>query len=183
MQTPTATPQVTVWYDGDCPLCAREIAMMRRLDSRSAIAFVDLHSPDGCPLDRDEMLQRFHAREAGEPIVSGAAAFAAMWRAIPLLRPLGLVARIGPVLWLLERAYRGFLVIRPGLQRIAQGAEVRGPGCSESLSLGRHRLDEARSPDAEDDVDDEDREQHPPRTPLVVDQGDKSRGVDLAGRR
>jgi hypothetical protein len=50
--------------------------------------------------------------------VSGAAAFAAMWRAIPVLRPLGLLARATPVLWLLERAYRGFLVIRPRLQRL-----------------------------------------------------------------
>ena len=156
--------------------------MMRRLDRRNAIEFVDLHGADGCPLDRDEMLVRFHAREAGAPIVSGAAAFAAMWRAIPVLRPLGLVARFGPVLWLLERAYRGFLRIRPGLQRIAKGAEARGPGCSESLSFSRHRLDEARSPDTKDDIDDENREQHPPRTPLVVDQAGKSRGVDLAGR-
>lgn len=29
--------QVTVWHDGDCPLCRREIALMRRLDTRGAI--------------------------------------------------------------------------------------------------------------------------------------------------
>ena len=31
---------VTVWYDAECPLCIREIALMRRLDRRSAIDFV-----------------------------------------------------------------------------------------------------------------------------------------------
>ena len=29
---------VTVWFDGACPLCLREIALMRRLDKRGAIA-------------------------------------------------------------------------------------------------------------------------------------------------
>jgi hypothetical protein len=48
---------------------------------------------------------------------SGAAAFAAMWRAIPLLRPLGLAARWRPVLWVLEAAYLRFLRVRPRLQR------------------------------------------------------------------
>lgn len=92
---------------------------MRRLDERGAVSFVDIHS-GACPLDRDQLLERFHAKEQGKPIVSGAAAFAAMWRAIPILRPLGLVARYRPVLWILERVYRAFLVARPLLQRGAR---------------------------------------------------------------
>jgi hypothetical protein len=62
-------------------------------------------------------MKRFHAQERGQPIVSGAAAFAAMWRAIPLLRPLGMLAKSRPILWVLERLYLGFLRIRPRLQR------------------------------------------------------------------
>jgi len=112
---------LTVWYDGACPLCLREIALMRRLDRRGAIAFVDVANPEtSCPLDRAELLARFHAQEAGGPVLSGAAAFAAMWRAVPLLRPLGLLARFGPMLWLLERGYRAFLRIRPRLQAVFQ---------------------------------------------------------------
>ena len=114
------TPIVTVWFDSDCPLCLREIALMRRLDRRGAIRFIDIQRGEDCPLDAETLLARFHAREGDGPIVSGAAAFAAMWRAIPLLRPLGLLARNRLVLWLLERAYRGFLKIRPGLQRLAR---------------------------------------------------------------
>ena len=112
------TPAVTVWYDGACPLCIREIALMRRLDRAGNIAFVDV-APEGatCPIDRTLLLARFHAREAGGPILSGAAAFAAMWRAIPLLRPLGLVARNKTVLTSLERLYLAFLKVRPALQR------------------------------------------------------------------
>jgi len=109
---------LTVWFDGACPLCTREIALMRRLDSQSAIDFVDVAAPGAaCPIDRAELLARFHAQEAGGPMMSGAAAFAAMWRAIPLLRPLGVAAQFPPVLWLLERAYRLFLRARPGIVR------------------------------------------------------------------
>ena len=108
-----------VWYDGACPLCRREIALMRRLDHRHAIEFSDV-SVEGaaCPLDRALLLARFHAREDGR-VLSGAAAFAAMWRAIPWLRPLGLAARVPFVLTALEQLYVVFLRYRPGLQRVA----------------------------------------------------------------
>ncbi len=110
-------PRVTVWYDSECPLCVREIRLMRRLDRRQAVDFVSIQGGAGCPISTDELMKRFHAQERGEPVVSGAAAFAAMWRAIPAMKPLGLLARFRPVLWILERMYRGFLVIRPWLQR------------------------------------------------------------------
>ncbi len=109
-------PRVTVWFDGACPLCRREIALIRRLDWRGRIDFVDVATADGaCPLDRAQLLDRFHASENGS-ILSGAAAFAAMWRAVPLLWPLGQIARLPLVLPLLERAYLAFLRIRPRLR-------------------------------------------------------------------
>jgi predicted DCC family thiol-disulfide oxidoreductase YuxK len=111
--------KVVVWYDGGCPLCTREIALMRRLDRRGAIVFNDVSPPDAvCPLDRQTLLARFHASEDGK-MLSGAAAFAAMWRAIPVLKPLGWAARNPVILAVLERVYIGFLKIRPHLQRFA----------------------------------------------------------------
>ncbi len=107
--------KVEVWFDGDCPLCRREIALMRRLDRRGAIVFSDVAGDGACPLDRAELLARFHAREDGV-LLSGAAAFAALWRAVPLLRPLGLLARNRFVLRGLEAAYVAFLRVRPRLQ-------------------------------------------------------------------
>ena len=111
---------VTVWHDGGCPLCRREIALMQRLDRRGAITFVDAGDlTTTCPIDRSAMLARFHAREDGR-MLTGAAAFAAMWRAIPLLRPLGLAARNPTFLAVLERGYLAFLRLRPALQRVAR---------------------------------------------------------------
>lgn len=117
--------KLLIWYDGGCPLCRREIALMRRLDRRQAIDFVDV-SRDGtvCPGNRAELLARFHALENGQTL-SGAAAFAAMWRAIPLLRPVGLAARNPTILRALERLYVRFLSIRPRLQTLARWSERR----------------------------------------------------------
>lgn len=113
-----------VWHDGGCPLCRREIALMRRLDRRGAIQFRDVTdaADADCPLDRGALLARFHASEDGT-LLSGAAAFAAMWRAIPVLRPLGLAARNPLVLAGLERLYVAFLRLRPRLQRLVSTLE------------------------------------------------------------
>jgi predicted DCC family thiol-disulfide oxidoreductase YuxK len=114
---------VTVWFDGGCALCTREISLMRKLDKKRAISFVDITAEGSvCPINPSELLARFHAQENGV-MLSGAAAFAAMWRAIPLLRPLGLVARNPFVLSVLERLYIMFLRHRPKLQRLVARLE------------------------------------------------------------
>lgn len=131
MQSPWQPPYpdgmsaLTIWFDGSCPLCTREIAIMKRLDRARAIKFIDVADASGaaCPINRAELLARFHARENGQ-LLSGAAAFAAMWRAIPLLRPLGLLARNPVVLRMLERAYTAFLRVRPRLQRFVRSRQT-----------------------------------------------------------
>ena len=120
--------ELLVWFDGDCPLCRREIALIRRLDRGRNIRFVDV-AGDGaadCPIDRAALLARFHAQEDGR-LLSGAAAFAAMWRAVPWLRPLGLLARHRSVLAVLERAYVAFLRVRPGPKVCAGGGRSCPP--------------------------------------------------------
>lgn len=111
---------LTVWDNGSRPLCQRETAFMKRLDRSNRIDFVDAERAEqaSCPIVRADLLLRFHARQAGE-LLSGAAAVAAMWRAIPVLRPVGLLARNRGALAALERIYRIFLRARPRLQPLA----------------------------------------------------------------
>lgn len=110
--------RISVWFDSRCPLCVREIAVMRRLDWLNRVAFVDIYTLESCPLDAEMLLNRFHAKEPGRPIVSGAEAFAALWRHLPLLRLFGELARAPIVLRWLEAAYAEFLTHRPKLQRL-----------------------------------------------------------------
>ena len=117
--------KLIVWFDGTCPLCQREIAWMQRLDTRHAIEFIDLTEHGVvCPIDKTELLKRFHAQENGV-LLSGAAAFAAMWRSIPVLRPLGLLARHEFVLSFLEKLYLIFLNYRPRIQRFVSMKEKK----------------------------------------------------------
>ena len=122
-QTEAPASSMIVYYDGQCPLCSREIRVMRRLDRHRRLSFLDVTRHPVGDLDRDELLRRFHVRGSDGQTVSGAAAFAAVWRQLPALSWLGRLAMVGPVARILERAYGLFLNIRPGLQAVARRLE------------------------------------------------------------
>ena len=55
----SAEQPLEVWFDGACPLCRREIALMHRLDRAELIRCVDAADADASgPLDRTTMLAR-----------------------------------------------------------------------------------------------------------------------------
>jgi predicted DCC family thiol-disulfide oxidoreductase YuxK len=136
MATDQARQGLTVWYDGDCPLCRNEIALLRAMDRAGRIAFVDLSVGLPCPIDRMAMKMRFHAQEAGGPLLSGAEAFAAMWRAVPPLAPFGRMARTPWLLRMLEALYVAFLKVRPLLQTLAGGVHKPAPASDRPVHPG-----------------------------------------------
>jgi predicted DCC family thiol-disulfide oxidoreductase YuxK len=110
--------RLKVYFDGGCPLCRSEIAHYRKLDAAGRVDFIDLSSPaadTGPDLSREAALGRFHVRGRDGELESGAAAFVRLWKELPGWRWLATIARIPGVFWLMERAYRGFLPIRPTL--------------------------------------------------------------------
>lgn len=110
-QAPRCT---TVYYDGACPVCSREIAHYRTRRGAETLAFVDVSQQAelGPDLDRDAALRRMHVRMADGSLRDGAAAFAAIWRALPGWRWLGRVAAWPGIAQGLELGYRGFLATR-----------------------------------------------------------------------
>jgi predicted DCC family thiol-disulfide oxidoreductase YuxK len=115
---------LTVFYDGACPLCQREIAYYQGLDLAGRVNWVDVSAtgavcPDGyCQSD---LLKRFHVQSPQGQMYSGAAGFARMWLELPgLWRYVGKVAVWPPVTAMLELAYRVFLPLRPAMQRMAK---------------------------------------------------------------
>lgn len=109
--------RVEVFYDGGCPLCRREIAFYRRRDARARIVWTDVAASAGsglpAGLTREAALARLHVRRADGRMVSGAAGFAAIWRALPGFALAGRLIGQPPLLWLAEGGYRVFLRLRP----------------------------------------------------------------------
>ena len=124
--TCTAPDGLTVLYDGACPLCRREIGLYRGLEPTQPLAFLDISDPAATPaadlpegLPRSELLARFHVRHADGRLESGARAFISLWDRLPYWRWLARVGRLPGIAGLMEIAYRGFLRVRPTMQRWA----------------------------------------------------------------
>jgi predicted DCC family thiol-disulfide oxidoreductase YuxK len=114
--------QLTVYFDGSCPLCRREIAIYRRLPEALSVAWIDVSAGQdlGGTLSCEAAMARFHVRDAQGRLFSGAAAFSRMWRVFPGWRWLGWLSAWPPLSWLFELAYRLFLPLRPGLQKLVR---------------------------------------------------------------
>ena len=113
---------LTVFYDGSCPLCRREIAVYRRRDTEFRIHWVDVSNchPKALPegLSRQGALARFHVQSADGSLISGAGAFADLWAHTPGFRWAGRMARLPVVDIVLDKAYDIFLVWRPVIQKL-----------------------------------------------------------------
>lgn len=115
---------LTVLYDGACPLCRREIGVYRDLTPTQPLEFRDISGqatarPAQLPtgMSQEDLLARFHVQHADGRIESGARAFIALWERLPYWRWLARLGRLPGMVSLMEIAYRGFLRVRPVLQR------------------------------------------------------------------
>lgn len=130
------TPQLTVLYDGACPLCRREIGVYRGLQPlrpETPLCFADVSDASlALPPDttREQLLARFHVLSQNGQLLSGAQAFLALWAALPGWRWLALAGRLPGMAWVMERTYLLFLRWRPLLQRWAHRLEPPGAGRS-----------------------------------------------------
>ncbi|MEZ4483118.1 MAG: DUF393 domain-containing protein [Syntrophotaleaceae bacterium] len=112
-----------VFYDGSCPVCAREMAHYRALDRDGRLCFIDISGSafDAASwgLQHQELMQVMHVRDACGRFYRGVNAFRVLWLGLPqplyhwLSRLLGL-----PGLHLLAViGYRGFARLRHRLPR------------------------------------------------------------------
>lgn len=112
MTKTTAQASPVVFYDGGCPLCRREIGHYQGLDKRGRIRWVDIHAhpaslqPYG--IDWENAMQRFHLLEPDGRMMTGAYAFAALWKQLPYYRLLAVIVSIPGMLFLLDKLYTAF---------------------------------------------------------------------------
>jgi predicted DCC family thiol-disulfide oxidoreductase YuxK len=78
--------QVEVFYDGQCPLCRREIGMLQRLDRRRLIQFTDIADPafDATRLGKTHvgMMGEIHGRLPDGTWIKGVEVFRQLYGAV-----------------------------------------------------------------------------------------------------
>lgn len=102
--------KTTMFYDGGCPLCRREVEHYRRIDRARRVDWVDItRQPDrleAAGLGPDAAMSRLHAFDREGRLVVGVSAFVAVWHALPYYRHLARAVEalrlVGVLDWLYE---------------------------------------------------------------------------------
>ncbi len=85
--------QVEVFYDGECPLCLREIRMLRWMDRRSRIRFTDIAAasfrPESFGKSRQDFMDEIHGRLPDGSWIVGVEVFRRLYSAVGF----------GPIVW------------------------------------------------------------------------------------
>ena len=127
---------VEVFYDGACPLCLREINMLRRRDHRGRIRFTDIAAegfdPQAAGVTWDALMARIHGRLPDGTLIEGVEVFRRLYAAVGFRRLVRL-SRAPGIANLLELAYHLFAKNRLRLtgRCTEAGCEVhRGPAAT-----------------------------------------------------
>ena len=119
------SPDLTVFYDGYCPLCSREIESYKRLKLDTNIVWRDL-AADADALQNEnfnmtQALKLLHIKDAQGTLHIGLAAHLVLWRQLPGFqwRTQVLGASAG-LFTLCNKIYIFFTRHRPGLRRRAR---------------------------------------------------------------
>lgn len=103
--------EVEVFYDGDCPLCRREINMLRGWDKHDRIVFTDIAADgfDPAPLgvDFDTLMAEIHGRLPDGRLIRGVEVFRRLYAATGW-GPLVAASRWPGLRQLLDASYRFF---------------------------------------------------------------------------
>lgn len=117
---------IRVFFDGQCPVCGREVAIYRRLVETDSVDWRDLTG--GSDVLRDESvdlsaaMRLLHVRDAAGELHVGLPAHLVLWDRLPVLRWLAWgLRRSDSARRVFERMYLWFTLRRPGLRRAKTG--------------------------------------------------------------
>jgi predicted DCC family thiol-disulfide oxidoreductase YuxK len=130
-----ASYPLTVFFDGACPICDREIALMRRLDRRRRLIFCDFSRPDydltSIAIPPAELGRIIHACWGDGTVITGVDVFRAMWEAVGL-RFLARLTRFSLVEPIVVNAYAWFA--RNRLRLTGRSHTCAESACKSALS-------------------------------------------------
>ncbi len=102
---------IEVFFDGGCPLCRREIDMLRRRDRQNRIRFTDIDAetfdPAAVGKSLDELMAEIHGRLPDGTFVTGVEVFRRLYSAVGF-RKLSALTRLPGISCALNLGYRVF---------------------------------------------------------------------------
>ena len=127
---PVTAVDIEVYYDGACPMCAREIAMLRRLDRAGRIRFVDIAAPGfdagTVGVSQEALMARIHGRLPDGTLIDGVEVFRRLYTAVGF-GPAVALTRLPGVAQLLDATYAGF-----ARRRVRLGGRCDAQTCTPS---------------------------------------------------
>lgn len=125
--------KVTVYYDGLCVLCSREIDHYRRQAGSEGLLFVDitdaLFNAQNEGVDPLLVHKVMHVKAASGELKTGVDAFITIWQQLPKYQRIAKIAQNKTVQRVLNVGYQGFVKIRPYLPRKSRDCES-SPYCA-----------------------------------------------------
>jgi predicted DCC family thiol-disulfide oxidoreductase YuxK len=117
--------KLTVFYDGGCPLCKREIGFYQRQRGAELIQWLNIADNNPEPVDellpqglsRCQAMARFHVMDSSGVLLSGGDAFVEVWRLLPRFRLLAVVFSLPVMRGCVNWGYEVLLRMRPAMQK------------------------------------------------------------------
>ena len=107
----SSTWEIEVFFDGECPLCVREIKMLQRMDRKKRIVFTDIadsaFEPSDVGRDIKTLMAEIHGRIPSGELITGVEVFRRLYAAVGLA-PLVALTRLPVISHGLELGYRVF---------------------------------------------------------------------------
>ena len=143
---PESTWQINLLYDGECPLCVREVNFLQRRDAgRGLVKFTDIASPDyradaNGGVDYETAMGRIHAVLADGTVIKNIEVFRVVYEVLGMgwiyaVTKLPLIGHLADALYGIWANWRLSLTGRPSLAAILA---ARATACDEDT--GRCRV-------------------------------------------
>ena len=111
-----------VYFDGQCPLCRREISFYRKLNAKGEINWINIESEgfekSKTGIEKEALKARLHVVKDNKEVFTGGYAFLQLWSSITAFSWISRVLNNYFFPRLLDKIYDWFLLIRPVLQKL-----------------------------------------------------------------
>jgi predicted DCC family thiol-disulfide oxidoreductase YuxK len=122
-----------IFYDGQCPLCAKEMTSLKHHDTENKISLIDIHSStfdqDYPNINKQRALSILHGLDSNNNLLLGLDVTYQAWRTVNKYKWL-IVLRKPPIKWFADKAYLFFAKHRMKISGFLVPNQCNKSGCN-----------------------------------------------------